>query len=555
LKKKLLFFLLILCLIFPFLNVNSCKATSISYTEVFSSFTIGASGAWTDYDIYSSKGIPKDSVVEIICANGDVNNEQYLGVRHDGSGIDRRYLVHECETAGTGITTIRLLTPVDASTGLIECYVGSYTLCTFYIVGYWIGVSFTDVNQIVQNSLTGWRDMDWYTSYGCPKGRVYDVILANAAASADRAVGVRTDGSTLERRMDYHEAESGGESQWNVFVKTDASTGIVEFYAENTADCRGYITGWFGSDMDYQERWQQIATGTNAWEDKDLTAYLDQDNRVVDFALTHKDQGASCIMGARQDGSSLERKINEHEGEDAITSYYTGFGITTKTDPATGIVELFCETANDYFWLAGYFKFSAGAQAYVVNLTLSNTSIFTLIRLTSFKREFSLSNTNTFTKVSVANFIRDLATSNINTFSLLYITNFIKDLSASNLFSWLPDRLTSFIRELSTSNTFSWPLESILEKITTLIWSTPNLWNLNRIANFFLNLNYNSAATWLLDVYQHFPQALQLILGWPSKTFFGLLAYTLGEMIMIYAAIAMIIGLVIGLAAFWVLRD
>jgi hypothetical protein len=112
----------------------------IAWTEAFSSFVPAGTG-WQDYDIFTNKSVPKGAVAEIVCANTNDAAARTLGVREDGSAINRYVMPHEAE--GLGGSHVTMLVTVDASTGLIETYCDSTTGVTFYLTGYWTGVTFT----------------------------------------------------------------------------------------------------------------------------------------------------------------------------------------------------------------------------------------------------------------------------------------------------------------------------------------------------------------------------------------------------------------------------
>jgi hypothetical protein len=205
-----------------------------------------------------------------------------------------------------------------------------------------------------------WTNYDAFTTDSIPKGSVIQIALRNTSGTTAPDIGVRTDGSGLARYFAVHECEpgaAGSGTYYTTFVKSSVADGIFEWYTSTTTRY-AYILGYFDSDMDYQELWTQSAMAAdNTWEEKDLTASLDQDGRVVNYVLVHNDTNAETNCGARiAGGADLARYIEEHEAE---TNGKTGFGITVKTS-ASGVVDLYCEDASEsVFMLAGYFKFTA----------------------------------------------------------------------------------------------------------------------------------------------------------------------------------------------------
>ncbi len=333
---------------------------TISYAEPFDSFTTpGASGGWVDYDIHTLKGLPKGAIVCIIATNVLDGAEDYVGVRTDGSGVDKRLLLHEAEDGG--LVTARFLATVDPSTGLIEVY-DTAQAQTYYIVSYWTGITWTetwiDLNVIKADELT-WVDRNLFSSDSVPKGSVCLASLVNRAGGNEYKIGARTDGSALSKRFrQIHEAEGGGVNALSMFVKTSEADGIIEIYCEDEdPDCSVIIQGYFGADMDFEELWtQKQVTVSDVWQEFDLTGDLDQDGRVVDFILGHVNIDNEAFLGVRGGDSSLDRFINEHEAEGYGK---TGFSMSAQSN-ADGIVALYAgHLIYDVFDLSGYFIFAA----------------------------------------------------------------------------------------------------------------------------------------------------------------------------------------------------
>ena len=71
------------------------------YTENFEYWTAGSASTWQDKDLSGAPfNVPANAVVEIACVNGDYNTEYSVGVRANGSGLERRILLHEAEGEG-----------------------------------------------------------------------------------------------------------------------------------------------------------------------------------------------------------------------------------------------------------------------------------------------------------------------------------------------------------------------------------------------------------------------------------------------------------------------
>ena len=314
-----------------------------------------APAMWIVYPIHANHGIPKGAVVELIAYNSNPFEELEVGLRNAGSSLERILDLHEAE--GGGYVTARFLVTVDAS-GNIEYYRNADNNYGIRINGYWTGIEFVEtwIELSVLKAEQGiWTNKNLYISDSIPKEAVCHALLTNAATGNEEIVGVRTDGSSLERKIAIHEAEGGGINPLSMFVKTSVVDGIIEVYMEDKDTDRVIIGGYFGSDMDFTELMTSKDVSASAtWEEHDLSGDLDEDGRVTDFLLTNIGLTTWHYLGARIKGSSINRYILEHIAE---AGGHTGFGISVKSD-ANGVVELYCGNADyDAFYLTGYFIF------------------------------------------------------------------------------------------------------------------------------------------------------------------------------------------------------
>ena len=339
---------------------------AITYTEVFDSFTPGTEDTWTDYDIYTNDSIPLGAVVEILICNAAADVKQDVGVRTDGSAIDRRTAqasgsLYLSEAENGGETSIRMFVTVHAATGLIEYYVNNTANITFRIVGYFEGVTFTETafTEIGAATYDSWTDWDLNGTNGVPNGDIAHFAVANFRSFEGRLTGVRTDGSSLNRYTIINEAENGHEVI-SLFAVCHASTGLVEYYRD-ASQSHIFLTGYFDStDMGFVELYQNLnVTSASSWEDFDLSAYLDEDGRVVDVLLMHQVRAAAAQFGVRENGGAEPSRIVDiAESED---NGYRAVSMTVQTD-AGGIIELYGEdTSGDAVQLTGYFTWEEEA--------------------------------------------------------------------------------------------------------------------------------------------------------------------------------------------------
>jgi len=333
-----------------------------AYTQLMVTYTNtgGTDGTWIDHDTtYNS------AVLSIVMANIQAGTENLCGIRANGSSLARYVNMHEAE--GGGETHCRMFVQTDAS-GIYETYSQDYTDSVWYIVGYWTNTTFTesDTLQLVPSSASTWTD----ATETVIANRVYHILFANMESDTANTVGIRANGSALQRKILVHEPEAGGNSYLDMFVKADAS-GVVECYTTDETYARLYKLGYFGSEMDFVETWE-TNQGIDSWADWDLTAYLDADGRMADFLLVHNAEAATATMGVRAgDDTTTARTLVEHEAESATgsTGEFTGFGISAQSN-ASGVVKIQLPATTSWAYLTGYFK-PGGATYDITNAPTS----------------------------------------------------------------------------------------------------------------------------------------------------------------------------------------
>jgi hypothetical protein len=106
-----------------------------TYTEKWVNIGMPSSDStWQDKDL-SSYGIPANAVVEMILGNVDTGEENWIGVRENGSSRNRLFELHEAEGGGKDLGRMHV-TADDNS--IIEWYYEDISDGgRFYIAGYW----------------------------------------------------------------------------------------------------------------------------------------------------------------------------------------------------------------------------------------------------------------------------------------------------------------------------------------------------------------------------------------------------------------------------------
>lgn len=209
---------------------------------------------------------------------------------------------------------------LTATNGMVESF---DELCVEVIDGIYI----ESYESWAAASAGSWTEMDLSAApYHVPPNAVVEVAIVNSKANASRFGGVRAKGSSLDRRLDLHEAESGGESVAVMQVATDA-TSLIECYAENTSEVDFVLLGiWLGGS--YQERFSTFTSPTVAsWASVNLGTYGVGTGAVAEVVLANTDAGNEQQAGVRPLGFSGERLLDLREAENG--------GVTVATMLAT----------------------------------------------------------------------------------------------------------------------------------------------------------------------------------------------------------------------------
>ncbi len=341
----------------PRTNISSAGSTAV-FTPLFSSaFNVTTINTWEDKDLFTDLSVPKGAIAIILALTTD-GNYRHVGIRTDGSAVDRRL-----QEMGIGNSTpfnhsFQLPVKVDETTGLIEVYAETTTV-NFHCLGYWAGIDFTEAwDALTVASDSTWTDKNLNSLHSVPLGAVAMMACASAQTSS-KSIGCRTDGSSLVRTYPMRETTNSAvaKNALTLPVKVDSSTGIVELFAEDASDAYFYHAGYFDSGMDFTELKQSITAPStdDTWEDTDLTSYLDQDGRVVDVVCGNGSTGTSYIVGIRENGSSNESKFSFYKTGDTAGSI-AGFSQPLNSD-GSGIIEIYAENkASSVHELTGYYK-------------------------------------------------------------------------------------------------------------------------------------------------------------------------------------------------------
>jgi hypothetical protein len=319
-----------------------------TYTELWSdTFKPTAAAAWETKSL-SSYGVPANSAAIIhIYQDEEANVKRDAGVRAVGSSLNRYIPMHEAEA--DGLVIVSMMVQVDASQN-IQIYAETIAANTisFRVIGYFTGFTYTErFERWNPNYGDTWTNKDLYTDCGVPKGRAAEILVANAHTTSERRVGVRTDGSILDRFIQVHESEDGGQDGFTMCVKTDVNTGNIECYNQDDTGYF-YLLGYFDSNMDYVETMTSLGNpSNNMWDDVTLSTPA---NSVVELLVENTAGGSEGYGGARANPSSLDRRVLIHEAE---AGGRTGGRWSAQSD-ASSIIEIYEDDDPVDFDLVGY---------------------------------------------------------------------------------------------------------------------------------------------------------------------------------------------------------
>ena len=221
--------------------------TGCSYTEITpTSLLVISDGTWRTV----GDSAWADRVVDILIGNVNYTAEREVGVRATGSALQRTFLLTEREAAGTSYAG-SILVQADGSgnfEGFKDAGAGGGNIIT--VMGYFsLNVSFTEAHtDEVAGTDTSWGN----ETVTPPADSLAYYVLTNSYGIDEQWVGIRQNGSSINRRFNIHEAEAGGLSGFGDLVNVDGSQ-IIENYIENGAYCdlwyEGYLTlgpfvGW-----------------------------------------------------------------------------------------------------------------------------------------------------------------------------------------------------------------------------------------------------------------------------------------------------------------------
>ncbi len=218
-----------------------------TFVEDWTYFQASASWSWRDHAL-ATYGVGAGQVAEIMIANTSTTAYVITSLRTDGSTLNTRapYL-HEAEDGEHDAVTM-FVTAGNDNNATVEVWTSSSTSVRFFLTGYWSDPPGTyvqageDLGDAFANST--WETLD-LSIYGVPAHAVAQLGLVNRSADAENHFGVRRVGSALQRTLNLHEAEGGGEDLGTMHVQTGTAASI-ERYHQDVSDAHIFeLYGWW----------------------------------------------------------------------------------------------------------------------------------------------------------------------------------------------------------------------------------------------------------------------------------------------------------------------
>ncbi|MCG8404495.1 MAG: hypothetical protein MI923_04770 [Phycisphaerales bacterium] len=343
------------------------------YIERFQTWSATSADTWQVMDLSGSPyNIPADAVLEVAVRNGYSSGERWGGVRAVGSSLNRRILLHEPESGGEDVMVMHVQADTNSQ---IEHYSDNTSSVDFVILGYWNCGTYREMyNSFKAGGSGSWQEIDLKSYIGTAE--VTEFVIVNNNSSAEREVGLRTRGSSLERRLDLHEAESGGDDVASMIVVADSTTNAtIEAYAESNTDIDFYLMGyWSDPPGTYTESFDTITSPTTdgTWQDKDLSGFNVPAHAVVDVTPMNQDTSEENYMGVREKGSSLGRTLDLQEPE----SGGGDFARFHATADANSTIQVYHQDVSDphSFFLTGFWAPPSSQKKVIIWREIQNSA-------------------------------------------------------------------------------------------------------------------------------------------------------------------------------------
>lgn len=198
----------------------------------------------------------------------------------------------------------------------------------------------------------------WYVTTAGISGGANRVACILAAVTVDTiafppVIGVRAVGSSLDRKINLHEAEGGGSTSAIFHVQLDSNgkfeTWVTPYGSSWTITCLGV----YGSAISFTEKADTLSFTAATWQDVTLS---DGASRVHELSCSNSNQGAATTIGVRTKGSSTNRYYAVHECESGAGSGDGNSYTSYTTADASKVIQAYRSTTDGVVKDLGYFS-------------------------------------------------------------------------------------------------------------------------------------------------------------------------------------------------------
>ncbi|MCP3905744.1 MAG: VCBS repeat-containing protein [Planctomycetes bacterium] len=286
------------------------------YTETFQSWSATSADTWQTKDLSGAPfNVPANAVIEVAVYHTNTSYQRWGGVREIGPNNDRRFQLHEAESGGSDVVVMHVKTNGSSQ---IQHYSDATSSVKFHLLGYWdCGTYIEKWQTLAPSGYNAWVDHN-LSGYGVGAADVAEVVMLNAAASASKNAGVRTNGSGLERKTLLHWAESGGYEVTTMFASADGTANAtIDLFAQDANVSFRMIGYWSVPPYPYTEKFEDIGGPSSdlTWQDVDLTSFNVPAAAVVDIGLNNTHASYENRMGVQANGKTLARVVDLQEAE------------------------------------------------------------------------------------------------------------------------------------------------------------------------------------------------------------------------------------------------
>ena len=348
-----------------------------------------STGSWLPLDVGAS-GIPYDSVAHFAISHNNLAADIFVGLRETSSSTERILNLTRAEDAG-GLTFGSLGVNIDSS-GYVSQYASNIATDEpeYICAGYWTDFIEADPSlkhtksmdlyifgrnpyiHYIEND-TGydvfetatpsqWGAIDIsskFSSAALAEGVVAEVLICNRSHPNPLWGGIRSVGSSLERKYQIHESFNNYNSHEVVCLHVPVSVdGEIEFYAETASYFDFRVMGaWVGAE--YIETTGTFKAGaTSGWTQHNLNTYGVPDGKIAEVLISHSGQTIAQSGGVRAVGSSTGRLIDIASlvsNYGAIWEGSTYFTMFVETSGANAAIEVYAGNDDEMdFHVVGY---------------------------------------------------------------------------------------------------------------------------------------------------------------------------------------------------------